>query len=697
MKLPDDIPVNTPRAARGVSSVPSVNYGGASAAINAYGRAQQRGAENMMDQALEREKQAEKDAVLMASQREIQAKRETLDLLYGKDGQPGLYSRKGRDALGLEGDYQKKFLEIRNRALEGITNPVAQEHLTKAMDSLDLSNLNNVKSQEQTQRLSYTTELAASSAALAQQRVTLEWNNEQTFQKSLAETEASAANVGKLKGLSADGITEGILKERSTLYRTRLTAMLSQDDPTVVMQANKIYKDAVARGDIHFSDVIDMDKAFNTVMPKAKAYDEFRKFQGGNTLATMQADEIFPALINVESGGQHYAKDGGVLTSSAGAKGIAQLMPDTAKEMAKEMGIDPSTWMMPEVNAVLGKAYLQKMQNKFGDNTLAVLSYNWGPGNVEDHIKEVGDPRKGEVSYDYFLATVPSDEARQYVPKVMASAGLTSGRLDLVRADRLATGMDADVGKEFLTLVNQQNGFIDAQEKEQQKSAMDEVFAFLQSAKGNSWANMPNTIRTKAVNAGLDEQIQIYSGQTAPEMANFLYSLEPKALKDFDLDTPSVRFALSPEDYNRWKEKQVKLDNPAMLATEEARNKMVNRAFEKRGINMVNPKKADRIKKNEFNELLDASMAAFSAANNGRSPNGAEIQGLVDQLFMEKITDRDMLFDDTAEAYTQKYEDIPKKERAALEQALRDKGFAVTEPMVVIAYLKGLPDAPVRK
>lgn len=96
-------------------------------------------------------------------------------------------------------------------------------------------------------------------------------------------------------------------------------------------------------------------------------------------------NDLFSRVINQESRGNQNA------ISSKGAIGVAQIMPATAKEAAQAAGLpyDPIKLRTDaNYNAALGKAYLGKMQSKYGgNNALALMAYNWGTGNVDMWLK----------------------------------------------------------------------------------------------------------------------------------------------------------------------------------------------------------------------------------------------------------------------------------------------------------------------
>ncbi|EKP8674476.1 transglycosylase SLT domain-containing protein [Salmonella enterica] len=114
------------------------------------------------------------------------------------------------------------------------------------------------------------------------------------------------------------------------------------------------------------------------------------------------------AIGIVESGGKHFNSDGSIITSSAGAQGKYQLMPDTGKELAAKRGVEYNP-ADEEQNALLASDYANQLYGKYGSEMLAGAAYNWGMGNVDKLIAKTGDPRKGEISESEFISKLPSE------------------------------------------------------------------------------------------------------------------------------------------------------------------------------------------------------------------------------------------------------------------------------------------------
>jgi soluble lytic murein transglycosylase len=112
--------------------------------------------------------------------------------------------------------------------------------------------------------------------------------------------------------------------------------------------------------------------------------------------------------------------------SSAGARGMMQLMPGTAREVAGKLGLPYQYGSLtgdPSYNMMLGTAYLASLLDQWGGNVpLAVASYNAGVGNVRRWIALNGDPRLPGADVVRWIEAIPFSETRNYVQRVLENA-----------------------------------------------------------------------------------------------------------------------------------------------------------------------------------------------------------------------------------------------------------------------------------
>lgn len=110
--------------------------------------------------------------------------------------------------------------------------------------------------------------------------------------------------------------------------------------------------------------------------------------------------------------------------SNAGARGLMQLMPGTAKTVATKMLqlpykeaklTDDGTY-----NVTLGQAYMDSLLATFnGSYLLSIAAYNAGPGRVKQWIDAFGDPRSPDVDAVDWVEQIPFTETRNYVQRVL--------------------------------------------------------------------------------------------------------------------------------------------------------------------------------------------------------------------------------------------------------------------------------------
>ena len=107
--------------------------------------------------------------------------------------------------------------------------------------------------------------------------------------------------------------------------------------------------------------------------------------------------------------------------SPAGAMGLMQLMPTTAKETAKKAGLvyRPQDLLRADKNINLGSRYLNQLLGSFsGNRILATAAYNAGPSRVKKWMNK----NDVKLPYDVWIETIPYKETRFYVQNVLSFA-----------------------------------------------------------------------------------------------------------------------------------------------------------------------------------------------------------------------------------------------------------------------------------
>ncbi|MEI4484829.1 lytic transglycosylase domain-containing protein [Frigidibacter sp. MR17.14] len=119
--------------------------------------------------------------------------------------------------------------------------------------------------------------------------------------------------------------------------------------------------------------------------------------------------------------------------SHAGARGLMQLMPGTAKLMATktgqayDLGRLTADWAY---NASLGSAYLAQLIEEFGDApALVAAGYNAGPGRPRQWVQDFGDPRQPGTDVVDWIESIPFVETQNYVMRVAETLPVYRARL----------------------------------------------------------------------------------------------------------------------------------------------------------------------------------------------------------------------------------------------------------------------------
>lgn len=167
------------------------------------------------------------------------------------------------------------------------------------------------------------------------------------------------------------------------------------------------------------------------LMAEAQSWDELQvrfpivyKDQVAKAAKQTAVNPLFIfAVARQESAFMHDAK------SPAGAVGLMQLLPTTAKETAQKNGLSfsPNDLILPEKNIALGSRYLNHLLDVFeGNRILAAAAYNAGPSRVK---KWLNKERDAQLPYDVWIETIPYKETRGYVQNVLSYSVIYAYRL----------------------------------------------------------------------------------------------------------------------------------------------------------------------------------------------------------------------------------------------------------------------------
>ena len=112
------------------------------------------------------------------------------------------------------------------------------------------------------------------------------------------------------------------------------------------------------------------------------------------------AGDLIDKIMQKESGGRRFDKDGNLLTSPKGAQGEMQVMPGTARDPG--FGIRPARPGDHDDLARVGREYFNVMLDRYKDPKIAAIAYNWGPGNTDKWLAAGADMSKlPRETYNY--------------------------------------------------------------------------------------------------------------------------------------------------------------------------------------------------------------------------------------------------------------------------------------------------------
>lgn len=175
-------------------------------------------------------------------------------------------------------------------------------------------------------------------------------------------------------------------------------------------------------------------------------------------------ERLLKHVMHKETGGM---KDRAHAVSSAGAQGVMQLMPATAKSLGVKDAFDP------EQNIEGGVKFLAQLERKYKDPKLAAMAYNWGPGNVDKWLMAGADMSKlPKETRNYVQGLAQGGEVKHF-----AKGDLV---FDPVTGEPVYEGETPEgLGDKFLRAINYKKGLTAGENMPGMAKAKEQVAAAL--------------------------------------------------------------------------------------------------------------------------------------------------------------------------------------------------------------------------
>lgn len=409
-----------------------------------------------------------------------------VELRLFNDPERGAYATRGRDAFGLPERVFPRWEESVGK-IEGRLTP-RQRDAFRRLESGRRSDLQRSLSRHILQESDryYTAESQAYIGA-AVDAMGANYTDDERLGIELDRIARGVMTAPGMQGASPTVVNEAIKAAQSRGLRVVVERKMV-DDPTEAERYLLRMQDRMAAGDV--ADLREKLQPLSQAREITAIADSIWS-GGGAGGAPVGTDGVWANMIRRESGGQQFDAKGAPLESSAGAIGIAQVMPGTGPEAARLAGLpwDEERYKTDaDYNKAIGRAYFDKQVETFGDVRLAAAAYNAGPGAVQGWLREIGDPRKGEVSMADFVAAIPFKETREYVQAVApggdAAPQPTSGGKPTLSALIAQTRNIADpkVRREVQADITRRWQLMEAEEADRNEAMTEEINGLIENA-----------------------------------------------------------------------------------------------------------------------------------------------------------------------------------------------------------------------
>ena len=356
-----------------------------------------------------------------------QLKETALGLQHDKD--TGFLSVKGKDTFdrpdgrSLTDVYGEQLSSRANEIAASLGNDAQRALFQRHAGEMMASFKGQVMAHEAQEYKGYQLSVAEGVQATALRDIGLNWRNPDAVDAAVLRIKSEVYRQAQLAGKSAEWQEAQARKMASNGHKVALLAALDQNDASYADAYLKKYS-----GQMDADDILavrgHITKAVDTQEGMAAASAVMGRMQP--RVAPTDMDKMVNITVQSESGGNPNA------VSSAGATGLMQVMPETAKNPG--FGIKPSNGT-PEDTARVGRDLLGELVKKYGDAGKAWAAYNAGHKWVDEAQERAAKAPPGTQQADWFWqlnndARTPANrqQTQDYVTKNVAALASGGGQ-----------------------------------------------------------------------------------------------------------------------------------------------------------------------------------------------------------------------------------------------------------------------------
>lgn len=353
------------------------------------------------------------------------------------DGDNAFFNQRGRNALNARPELQAQRERIDREAAERLQgDPLAQEMYAEISARRRIADNEQISRHLNTQRIDYENSVDQDGIRVAIGQAVQNEHDSAEIHRNLVTVQDIAERRARRTGLDSPEAIRSARGQAAAALVGQVAERMRLRSPAEAQAFIVAHGDEVDPLDLtRLLAAVDDEAAEETarddvlpyvvtVQTEDQAQPAPANDRTGNARPTPVpgTSVMHAAIAGQESGNRERDAQGRLITSSAGAQGRMQVMPATSADPG--FGVTPARNGSDAERSRVGRDYYDAMLRRYNGNVvLALTAYNWGPDNVDAHMRAHGDPRTGRISDSAWLATIPNREAQNYAGSVLRRAG----------------------------------------------------------------------------------------------------------------------------------------------------------------------------------------------------------------------------------------------------------------------------------